>query len=295
MGLPLRIAFLGLFAVLLAPASFAGASTMHFGLPASNGYTLHVKAEGTMTVVSLRRGGLSTTYMVSDSASPEGIAANLGPLGRIDVRFVPSGETRTVHVPRRDPRRYGCRFPSRLVRSLGTFTGTISFHGENGFTSVDATQVRGSVGPSARPRCGDQQQTLRLAAAPERRRVEHVWLASDTVLAAVDRSSREDGLFTILLVYATGDDVRYGVDSIESPRPGLTIRRTATVIAPRSTFSHPGDLASATLRPPAPFSGEASFTARRERLSGDLAVKFPGLPPQPLTGPGFETRIDATR
>jgi hypothetical protein len=295
LGPLLRIVFLGLLAVVLAPAGFAAASTMHFGLPASNGYTLHVKTERGMTIVSLRRGGLSSTYYVSDSAGPEGIAADLGPLGRIDVRFAPSGETKTVHVPRGDHRRPGCRFPRRLVRSLGAFTGTISFRGENGFTSVEATQVQGSVGPSARPRCDGEPTALRLAPAPERRRVENVWLAADTVLAAVDHSSPETASFTIFFAYASDGDVRYAVDRIESPQPGLMILRSAVVIAPRSTFSHPGDLTSATLRPPAPFSGEATFSARRQRLSGDLAVRFPGTPPQPLTGPEFETRLDATR
>jgi hypothetical protein len=124
--------------------------------------------------------------------------------------------------------------------------------------------------------------------------VEHIWLAGNTVLAATSRSS-EPSSFTIFLVYAEGDDVRYAVDRIESPRLGLTIQRTASVVAPRSTFPHSGDLTSATLRPPAPFSGEATYSARRDRLSGDLAIEYPGIAPQPLTGPGFETRIEATR
>lgn len=295
LGLSLRITFLGLLAVLLAPAGLASASNMHFSLPASNGYTLKVKTEGTMTLVSLRRGGLSSTYFVSDSAGPEGIAADLGPLGKIDVRFAPSGATKTVHVPRGEQRRPGCRYPRRLVHALGTFTGTISFHGENGFASVEAAQVPGSIGPSARPRCGGQQAWLRRAPVPEPRRVEHVWVAADTVLSATSHFSAETATFTILLAYASGDDVRYAVDRIESPRPGLMILRSAAVTAPRSTFSYRGDLTSATLQPPAPFSGEATFSARRERLSGDLAVSFPGTSPQPLTGPKFETRLDATR
>ncbi|HYG96359.1 MAG TPA: hypothetical protein VD741_04550 [Solirubrobacterales bacterium] len=294
MGLLLRIAFLGLLAALLVPAGSATASTMQFGLPASNGYTLQVKTERTQTIVSLRRGGLSSIYYVSESAGPEGIVADLGPLGRIDVRFQPSGETRTVHVERGDHQHPGCRFPRRLVRALGTFTGTISFHGENGFTAVEATQVRGSVGPSSRPRCQGEPAEPWRAPAAEPRRVEHIWIVRDAVLAATSRSSDGTSGFTILFAYADGDDVRYAVDRIETPRPGLTVHRTVDVTAPRSTFSYSGDLTAATLRPPAPFSGEATYSARRGRLSGDLVVEFPGVSPQPLTGPGFDPRLDAT-
>ena len=51
--------------------------------------------------------------------------------------------------------------------------------------------------------------------------------------------------------------------------------------------------ATATLDPPAPFSGQAVYqekAADSRRWTGPLAVELPGLR-LPLTGPGFHTRL----
>jgi hypothetical protein len=297
-----------------AAAGSVGGESMHFSLPASNGYTLQVKTEGELAKVSLwrsnpvdhasdpasvsRAAGFGTTlvatYYVSDAASPGAIDADLGALGSIHVNFTPSGQTRTVRLDRR-PMPAGCRAPRRLVRRLGRFEGTISFHGEDGFAEVEAVGAAGAAGPSARRLCGSAGAVRSRAGAPDLPGVERVWVLSDVFLFARNPSTREKPNATWFLAWTTGVGVRYLAWRFEVVSPGLAIERTATVAGLKAGFSHSGDLSSATLRPPSPFSGEASFSERSGRLSGDLAVELPGSAPEPLTGRAFEARIVATR
>lgn len=67
--------------------------------------------------------------------------------------------------------------------------------------------------------------------------------------------------------------------------------REAVAAAPGSSFRFDPSLDRASLHPPAPFSGFATFRDPPNgpaRLQGTLAVEFPGLE-LPLTGRGYET------
>lgn len=271
---------------------------MQFSLPASNGYTLAVRTEGSAAAVSLWRDDgemrVGSTYFLEGAVGIDAIDADLGPLGALHLRFVPSGMTRTVHLERgRIPP--GCRAPRQLRRSLGSFEGTISFHGENGFAAVEATGARGSVGPSPRRRCEVEATPLRRVGAPRLPNVEHVWLVSDAFLFARDPASRGERSMTWFRAWTTGSGVRYAVDRFESLPSGLIAKRSVSVAGPASGFSYRGDLTGARLEPPAPFSGEATYSKRRQLLSGDLAVELPGIEPQSLTGPRFDARISIPR
>lgn len=301
--LTLVLTGLALAAFLLPAAGLAAEPTMHLGLPASNGYTLRVKTEGNQAVVSVwrhRPGGpsLSSTYYATNSADPEeGIVADLGAAGEIDLRFTPSGQTETIRIPRGKSRRPGCRYPQRITRELGTFAGTIAFHGEHGFATAEATTVPGSIGPSARPRCGGEALLARPAhgALPNPLGPEHVRLLGNAFFAVHSHATREAPGTTYLLVSTDGEKVLYFAARIELVEEGLATQRTVEVSAPRSSFTYSGDLSSATLRPPAPFSGAGAYSARRELLGGDLAVALPGADPLRLTGRDYDVRFDAGR
>jgi hypothetical protein len=280
--------FLILCGFALAGASSAAAApapVMKFALPGSDGYTLQVKTDGAQTLISASREGQrrSSTYYVSESAGEGTIDAELGALGRIDVRFEPSGETRTVDR---------CRGERRAVRRLGVFTGTISFRGENGYTVVEASQAPGSVGPSMRGRCrGGGTAAASSARTAARRQIEHVWAIGDATLMNRNSITPGEDNMTLLLAVAEGRLARYLVNRIEVPRPGLTIERRVEVVGPRAGFSYPHDYRTAVLRPPKPFSGEATYSAGSRQLAGDLRIAFLGLAPQSLTGHQFEARI----
>ena len=285
------------------PGTGLAEPTMHLSVPASNGYTLQVKTERNQAIVSVwrhRPGGasLSSTYYANNSADPEeGIVADLGAAGRIDLRFSPNGQTKTIRIPRGKVRRPGCRYPQRLTRELGTFTGTIAFHGERGFAAAEATTVPGSIGPSARPRCGGEALLARPAygALPTPFGTEHVRLLGHAVFAVHSHATRDAPGMTYLLVSTEGEKVLYFAARIELVEEGLAIQRTVEVSAPSSSFSFSGDLSSATLWPPAPFTGTATYSAHRELLYGDLAIVLPGADPRRLTGREYNVRLDAGR
>lgn len=278
-----------------ALAAAAAPPSLHFQLPASNGYTFQVKTQGSRTLVSLWRGGkvakTSATYYAFGSAGPDTIDADLGAVGRIDVQFVPSGQTRTVTIrpPRADS---DCLQPQRVTRELGTFTGTISFHGEDGYSTVEAVAAEGSVGPELTSRCRRHARHP-LHEGPQN--VERVSIEENAFLFAHQPDTDATAGPTLLLVSTSSRRARYFVDKIEVVRPGLSIERGARAIAPRSSFTYEGDLSSATLRPPSPFSGEATYSQKLHQLSGNLTVSLPGIPAQPLTGRDFEAGIDPTR
>lgn len=288
----LAVQLLALTVLLVLPAcagaQLPGRQVLQFQLPASNGYALQVKTEGTLAHVSVWRGNreFATTYVVGEAVEGSEIDADLGSLGRIHVQFDPSGILRTVRAGNSD-----CRLP----RQLGTFTGTISFRGENDYASADAVSVAGTAGPAARSGCGGATISSDGPPALQRRAVERVWAVNDATLMARSPFSAETSRSTLLVVSTEGQVARCLAYRIELIGPRLSIVRRAGVTSARSTFAYPHTLGTATIAPPAPFSGEATYSARSRRLSGDLTVQFPGLPPQPLTGPAFEARIQPIR
>lgn len=231
-------------------------------------------------------GASSIYYARASTTDPARIDARLGRLGRIDVAFHPSGE---VHVTRlaagggAGP----CPRPARLVRRLGTFTGTVEFQGEDGYTSVRVASAKGSVGtplPSsclAGPAAGAHARAA--AGPPQRQSAE---------LKAVNG---RDG--TSFKATTTTTGVAF-LAVLTEHRGGVVVARRAYAGAPLSTFAFAEDFSSARVRPPAPFSGTAHYVAgagnRTGTWGGRLTATFPGVM-VPMTGPGFSAKLGARR
>jgi hypothetical protein len=287
-------------ALMLTP--FAGAAqppglSAEFTVPASNGYTLDVKSErGQLTLLAYRESSpvahitdagrllpagegtySSATYYAPAAGGPEAIEADLGDLGAVDVAFQPSGQTRVVHLSQKG-KSTDCTFPHRIVRRLGTFTGRISFHGENGYTSLDLASAPGSVGTSPFRNCSTRRGTV-----PR----EGVFgqAGPDVFLSAAKPSAH---LF--FSASTLGPGAGFFAGFVELLPGGLAVIRAAQARAPGTLALYPAKHV-ATLRPPAPFSGAATY--RRDAAhpwSGSLAVAFPGVT-VPLTGPSFKARM----
>jgi hypothetical protein len=74
----------------------------------------------------------------------------------------------------------------------------------------------------------------------------------------------------------------------------IGIARFAIASGPRSAFAFDDRLSSATVAPPAPFSGSGVFqhgSGSEKSWTGSLAVSFLGAPHVPLTGSPFKTRL----
>lgn len=265
-----------------------------FNLRGSNGFVVDVTRQGDqVTLIASERwapvatfgptgrprsagtgNGASTIYTApATAAGPETVDAALGELGRIAVRFHPSGR-RVISTARQ-----ACGQPGRVVRRLGVFVGTISFEGEDGYTTVAATSARGSVGTPLPPGCRTGWTS---AAAVASSSMPIGPAARGAVLSAVD--PRTGSRFRA----APGPGgVIFRARVEERKADGLTVVRRAQAGAPASAFRFNRSLTWASVTPPAPFSGTARFAARAGApWRGSLRVTFPGLS-VPLTGAGF--------
>ena len=298
----LRLALLAFALTLPAPVCATASPTAHvasaeFTVPASNGYTLDVKSErGQLTLLAFRAvspvahiadaGSLlpagegsyvSATYYARATEGSEAIEADLGALGKVDVAFQPSGQTRVAHLSQKG-KTADCVFPRRIVRHLGTFAGTISFHGENGYTAVDVAAAPGSVGTSPFRNCSTKPHTVR-------REGVFGQAGPDVFLDTADPAAH-----VFFSASSLGPGSGFYASVVEPLPSGYVVARTAQAQASGAlTLDAARHLA--TLRPPAPFSGEATF--RRDashHWSGSLSVAFPGLT-VPLTGPSFKAQM----
>jgi hypothetical protein len=295
---------LGLFFALMAfgalstdPGAALGApgQSASFSLRGSNGFVLDVSAEGgEVTVVASERSspvptfssagvprrpgdgnGASSIYLAAAKATGPGVIdAGLGALGTIAVHFHPSGE-RTITTLR------DCDRPVTLVRRLGTFDGTISFEGEDDYTTVAATSAKGSVGTPLPAGCKHDggASTSSLVLSHPARSVGAILTAADPAAGSSFRA-------------ATGPaGVAFSARVRERNEDGVLVVRRAAAGAPLAAFDFNGALTRATVRPPAPFSGSAGFVSGGgPAWQGNLRVTFPGLS-VPLTGAGFRPRL----
>lgn len=281
---PLAAAVLGLVAVALsspAPASALDSDlkgSAIFRLQASNGYKILVlaaseRANGrTVAGVLVGRRGESVVYAVPATVTPTRFEADLGALGRIALDVVPTGTKKTL--------RSHCGGESLTIEP-DVYRGTFEFRGEEGFTEATATQIpeysrfgldflcpgRG-WGEVSGP--GLPGARLRVRAGKGHRRT------------SLQINQNRPGARTIFEA------------EVAEKRGRIEIERSLSGRAPSSAFEFDPLLRSATLHPPAPFSGSASFHRNAlpaNRWSGNLTVDFPGHSGVPLTGSGARVSL----
>lgn len=268
-----------------------------FTLAGSGGYSLYFKSEkGTLTIVASRRrpaqptispaGKLVPANRGSSSEStyvtpgvphdPSTISADLGRLGSVSLTFQPSGEKKVTWVDL-GSKSEKCIGATKIVRRLGAFVGSVSFRGENGYTEAAALSVPGTVGTSPFRNCTTLHRHRTGASA-----------ASRTAAPEAEAFLSVPGETSLLAARDSGKAHFFAAGS-ELLEPDLSVLRTATAAGRRGLFSFGPDGSRATVNPPAPFSGTATYRDPRggpPRWSGNLSVEFPGFV-QPLTGAGM--------
>lgn len=239
-----------------------------FRLQGTNGYAIVVvalKGRGSVPSsvrISVGKDDTGVVYTAPANVTETSIDADLGALGRISVNFHATDQLITQH-------------PKCLKRDVaivgGNYEGTIAFHGEQGYTEVEATSVPGDIRPLLAMLCGF---TTTGGGSPNRRGAELYVrnLGLGPSFSVVKASPARPAQFF----------VRVSEDSA-----GISIERYASASMPPGSFRYDRSLQTATLRPPAPFSGTAHFDRRKRanrRWSGDLTIDMPGLADAPLTG-----------
>jgi len=278
---------LALGALLALPGTAWGkeGSSLAFRLTGSNGYRITVASQGATAFLSAtqpggprRRQVASSTYIARGKVSPAAIDASFGDLGKVAMRFHPSG-TVTHGKPRR-----GCRGPDRFTIRSGVFIGTLRFRGEDGYTSVEAHRVKGKVTTPLSLSCagGFSEAGSRPKAGQGN--------AKRTTLFAGWHSGVKAMYFEAI---AQHGKARF-LAATEQTEGSLAIYRFASALASPLTFAFGSTLGFASITPPPPFSGTGSLQRNADgsrAWTGSLAVSFPGDPSVPFTGPQFKTQL----
>jgi hypothetical protein len=271
-----------------------------FKLHGSHGYTIEVVSIGgePLDITAQKRigtGVLLAQYTPRQKqGAGTGVHVNLGRLGRIDVHFV-------EHQRQEVPAPPHCKGSSATLER-GVFVGSIHFHGEHGYTRVDAGRAKGVVSREGPQTCtgspGGPGEFFGSGATTAARSSDAGTTPAektlDLVLATADGTSRR---FEALRFEGNGHEeglaqslgVSYFASTIGQVGSVVTAKSASVVGAPRDSFISPDPahpLSAATVEPPAPFSGSATFaltSPKTAELTGNLAVELPGEGVVPLT------------
>ncbi|HEY8816098.1 MAG TPA: hypothetical protein VIP57_13470 [Candidatus Dormibacteraeota bacterium] len=287
----------------------------------SAGYTIAVVAYEQTVALSVthahgRRKGhgpaSTTTYFAHGKVTPTSIAASFGDRGRIEVRFRPSGRKL------RATRKAGCkRSGDGVLARYGVFAGELRFQGEGGFTSAEVHRVPGrSVDFDALITClyGATPRAQRAVlpapklpwglhlsgagvgvrrATPETPSVQtHPSSGPKPTTLLADHKTPLTR--TVFAAQAPGRG-KVRLLALESASEGsIGVIRFVKAQADPSVFSVNRILSSASVKPPAPFSGMGAYEqgpGNARSWTGSLAVSFLGAPHIPLTGSPFVARL----
>lgn len=246
--------------------------------------------------VDLRKLGVAETrYGAHFRGSLAGgrVTADFGPVGSISLRFRGGG-------PVREGRELKECEGKPWRRETGHWVGKISLHGEGGYFAVSSAAAKGVLQRSFRQRCRFKSpltlpppESLRAAVEPEVG--FSIAAAVFGTSASLEAEGKEGGrVVAMRAAHASGGgpgaEVEAGTFEYQGRTPVGRFGQEPEAPSGSLLTTLPGEHpASATVKPDAPFSGEASYlgvSPTDHRWTGTLAVSFPGLT-VPLTGPGF--------
>jgi hypothetical protein len=260
-----------------------------FSLPASNGYRLKVSGEvdehGSSDVTfEATRGNTSASYFARGSVTERGMHASLGALGMVSLRF---------HLAKKHPigknsrRCFGYGGPAAETR-LGALVGTVRFRGEQGYTEVLAHRVHGGIHETVT--CSNDEFGSGKPQSP------------NAVLLNAESPSK--GLVFEATTYP-GEWIQSGNTRLSGPdlfvlvagekREGVEILRLVIATATKSDFTYDSTLTSATVTPPPPFTGSATFSRATDgstSWTGSLSAPVPGLGLVALVEPRLKGELE---
>jgi hypothetical protein len=283
-------------AALLIPAGTASAAWPEKGtliftemeLRASNGLRAHLEATpDDVVTLELRREGQYVAYEVQGEVTETGLKVRFGRLGLIDVTFAPTTTLDSTESSE------GCTGAPRTLRE-GVFSGTIDFTGERGYVRLEGPQATGSISVLPEWRCVDRPSSPSPFAGASRllsheteeggKESEHASLYAASrrclclFLAGMHHRDRKG---------RRGRSIFNGVKY--ERREGMEITRVTQAFGAPSAFVFNHAAGTATLRPPRPLIGKATFRERPGRDPWRSTIRVPLLGAVPLRtdGPGF--------
>jgi hypothetical protein len=234
-----------------------------------------MEGPGNRLALTVSRGGASADYVTKPRFEGRSVKARFGRLGSLDLTFTPSPGK--VH-------RCGS-----IVQAQGVFTGDLEFTGEHHYIHLDIHRVRGehiSAGSCSSDSRATSSRSRPGPAAGER---------------GVTLQARTPGPSPLDTVSAIAKRGAKGFEGVIAGfrwerRDGMEVIRGAQIGIGGARFRWDLDAGTASLRPPAPFTGSATFSRRpggSPRWSGMLRVPILGGNPLALTGPRFDAHLRA--
>jgi hypothetical protein len=236
--------------LLAVPALAAGAGReiereLTFGLDAE-GFTVRVfvsNNDGDVNAtVIIYRGRQVAYYTTLATVTAERVTARFGRLGELDYRFAPKWNESV-----------DC---NGAEEGEAVFDGTFDFTGENGYVGVEAGHAEGTFRIYPEPK-SCPQKGLSPRAVPY-----HPSYSEEGATLQARTGSRTNGIREIN-VFDEGQRGPYKVAlfaTLGEEREGMTVARGVQLAAGSGAFRWNLKKGIATLRPPAPFTGSATFT-----------------------------------
>lgn len=271
-----------------APAASPETGTIvnvELGLKASNGLRAQLETSDDETVtLELRRKDRLVSYEVQGEVTKEGLKVRFGRLGLIDVAFTP---TRTLSSTEPSEE---CTGEPRTLRE-GTFTGTIDFTGERNYVRIKAPQVEGSMSVISQWQCPEELALFTRTARP----LAQSSRSEEKAASLVAFGRRCNCYFSAGVHFGKrkARSVFYGVKAEQ--REGMEIVRALAAHAGASAFVFDHAAGTATVRPPRPFRGRATFKRRsgeRPLWRSTIRMPFLGVAPIKTQGPDFLVSLD---
>jgi hypothetical protein len=231
--------------------------------------------EATMII---SRGPQVAYYSTPATVTAERVTARFGSLGELDYHFAPK--------------------PNGKVDCTGSengeavFEGTFDFTGENGYVQLEAPRAEGSYQVYPEPKhCVQRRPGRRLA------RYQPNYSGDGATLHARAHSRAERSAREVMVFDGGGNGphriVVYAV--LGEKREGMSVARGVQMPAPSGAFRWNLEKGTATLRPPSPFTGSATFARHGHdghgTWKGSLGMPILGGEPVQLTGPEFRAFI----
>jgi hypothetical protein len=273
--------------LLVAPPALAAGSGRE--VQRELGFSLEAEGFAVEVFVSNNDGDVNATLIVSRGpqvayyftpakVTAERVTARFGQLGELDYHFA--------------SKRGGSIDCSGAEEGAAVFEGTFDFTGENGYVHIEASHAEGSFQVYPQPKSCPEMRLARRAVR------YHPSYSSQGATLQARAGSRAKG--TIREVAALDEGRRgphkvFFYAALGELREGMTVSRGVQMTARSGAFSWNLERGAATLRPPAPFTGSATFIQHGRdghgTWKGSLSMPIFGREPVDLAGSEFRAFI----
>lgn len=249
-------------------------------LKASNGLRAQLEtSDGEMVTLELWRKNHLVRYEVKGEVTEGGLRVRFGRLGLFAAAFTPM---RTLSATEPSA---GCTGEPRTLRE-GTFTGTIDFTGERNYVRIKASQVEGSMSVISQWECPEEPARFARAVRPLALSSRSEEKAAS--LLALGRRCNCSFSAGVRLGKRKARSIFYGLKA--ERREGMEIARWIAAHTGAHAFVFDHAAGTATVRPPRPFRGQATFKRRpddRPVWRSTIRMPFLGASPISPKGPDF--------